>query len=89
MQTYFTNLNKLVTNFLTFFCFLNIFPSWILIRILNAEPDPGRKINADPHSTALNTTDKTNKIKRKAVRVCGRKGGGGMFQHQLSTPPGI
>ena len=30
------------------FPFPKIFPSWIWIRILNADPDPGRKMNADP-----------------------------------------
>ena len=33
---------------LHFFCFyLNFFPFWIRIRILNADPDPGGKMNAD------------------------------------------
>ena len=43
-------LNKLAmnTNFLAFFCFyLKNFPSWIRIRILNADLDPGAKMNAD------------------------------------------
>ena len=34
---------------LHFFCFcLKFFPSWIRIRKLNADPDPGGKMNADP-----------------------------------------
>ena len=52
-------MNKIavISNFLAFFCFyLKNFPSWIRIRILNADPDPGGKMNADPSgsgSTAL------------------------------------
>ena len=46
-----------ITNFLAFVRFyLTIFPSWIRIRILNADPDPGVKMNANPcgsGSTAL------------------------------------
>ena len=47
----------IITNFLAFFQFFpKIFPSWIRIRILNADPDPGGTMNADPcgsGSTAL------------------------------------
>ena len=59
VQIYLRNLNKLVIiiNFLAFFLFLfENFPSWIRIRILKADPDPGGKMNADPcgsGSTAL------------------------------------
>ena len=39
------------TNFLSVFQFFpQNFPSWIRIRILNADPDSGGKINADPDS---------------------------------------
>ena len=30
------------------------FPSWIRIRILNADPDPGGKLNADPSGSGYN-----------------------------------
>ena len=52
-------LNKIavISNFLAFFCcYKENFPSWIRIRIMNAAPDPGGKMNADPcgsGSTAL------------------------------------
>ena len=32
-----------------------IFPSWILIRILNADPDLGEKMNADPCGSGSTT----------------------------------
>ena len=45
VQIYLTNFNKtaIITNFsLHFFCFYwKMFPSWIRIRILNADPDTG------------------------------------------------
>ena len=42
---YLKNLNTIITNFLAFFLFLfkTLDP-----HIENADPDPGRKINADP-----------------------------------------
>ena len=59
VQIYFKNLNKLavITNFLAFFCsYLTIFSSWIRIRILNADPDLGVKINADPCGSGYRST---------------------------------
>ena len=43
---YFIFLNKIITNFLTFFQFFST-------KFTPLESDPGGKMNADPHSTAL------------------------------------
>ena len=67
------NKTTVISNFLAFFCFyLNNFPSWIRIRILNADPDPdqGGKMNADPcrsGSAALPEENLKNLIKKTLI----------------------
>ena len=49
-------MNKIaiISNFLAFFCFyLNNFPSWNILNILNADQDPGGKMNADPCGSGM------------------------------------
>ena len=64
VQIYFKNwikLQLLATSLPFFCCYLKNFPSWIQIRTLNADPDPGGKIHANPYgsgSTALVEIDK-------------------------------
>ena len=42
------------TNFLAYFCFFfQIFPFWIWIHILNADPYPGEKMNSDSCSSGF------------------------------------
>ena len=81
VQTYYKILIKLqlLAISLPFFCFyLKYFPSWIRIRIINADLDPVGKMKADPcgsGSTALiwiwqNSADPTG-IYSMLVALCG------------------
>ena len=67
------NKTTVISNFLASFCFyLNNFPSWIRIRILNADPDLGGKMNADPcrsGSAALPEENLKNLIKKRLFHM--------------------